>query len=452
MAERKKVVVVLDPGHGGSAPADGSAANNAVGPNGLLEKDLTLAVAQQAAEHLRRLGFETLLTRESDTNVALRDRALKAREAGADVFVSLHLNGHSDARVDGTEAYVSPAARDRDRALAQSLLSAVSMTAGVPSRGIGQEPFEVLKGESHVPATSVCLLEMAYLTNAAQARRFESPGYVSQVGMGVAQGVMGYSTRLMTSRTVEAALEAGTDETLVYDQEKDHADPPNFPINFPEPGKGDDRHVFTIPDGLRFTRWDVEVLQSSPFAGYNVAVMPAPGAEGRQQIRVSWWYPMYGRMRYRLRVYASATGEVGAGAPIVYEAPGWQEQVNNRLTQGLPVEVALRGDRAKLVYDTVRTAHPEAISAPVAAALIAGVDDAIIIAVIGLAIVIVISIVIALGMAVLGYTLTQAMNNGYDVKDTKYKAAAGQGDTRQEHEMVFNLTKRLPDVQGATGG
>jgi hypothetical protein len=185
----------------------------------------------------------------------------------------------------------------------------------------------------------------------------------------------------------------------------------------------------------------VEVLATSPGAGYKVEVMPAQGAQGRQTVRVSWWHGPYGQIRYRLGVFASPDGSAGT-EPLIYEAPGWEDEANSRLAQGLPVELAVRGDRAKLIYDAVRTAHPEAVAGPASAALVAGVDDAVIIAVIGLAIVVVISLVIALGLGAFGYILTQAMNNGYDIKDSKYKAAAGQGDSRQEHEMVFNLTKR----------
>ena len=49
--------------------------------------------------------------------------------------------------------------------------------------------------------------------------------------------------------------------------------------------------------------------------------------------------------------------------------------------------------------------------------------------------------VVMLGFMMLYAVLTQAMNKGYDVKDTKYKAVTGEGESRQEHEMLFNLTQ-----------
>ena len=76
--------VVIDPGHGGVDPG-------AEGPNGLLEKDLTLAVARLLRDRLRGSGgVEVLLTRDGDASLTLARRREIAAAAGADLFVSLH--------------------------------------------------------------------------------------------------------------------------------------------------------------------------------------------------------------------------------------------------------------------------------------------------------------------------------------------------------------------------
>src|SRR5712664_958616 len=102
-------IVVLDPGHGGTDVVGGSSPNNAGGPNGLLEKTLTLDVAQRTASALAGHA-RVILTRTTDTNLPLADRAAVGRANHADVFLSIHFNGFHDRAVDGTEAWASRAA------------------------------------------------------------------------------------------------------------------------------------------------------------------------------------------------------------------------------------------------------------------------------------------------------------------------------------------------------
>jgi len=77
--------VVLDPGHGGEE-------TGAIGPGGLMEKDVNLRLARRLRTRLERKGFKVLLTREADTTLTLTDRVAIAQAADADLFVSLHFN------------------------------------------------------------------------------------------------------------------------------------------------------------------------------------------------------------------------------------------------------------------------------------------------------------------------------------------------------------------------
>src|SRR5438874_3249384 len=133
-------IVVLDPGHGGSAPAGGSSANNATGPNGLLEKDLTLDVAQRVGAILG--GRATvILTRGGDDNRSLVDRARVAREADADVFLSIHFNGWKNSAVDGSEAWVATGTNGGSHALARSVLDRVLAVTHARARGVSEADF-----------------------------------------------------------------------------------------------------------------------------------------------------------------------------------------------------------------------------------------------------------------------------------------------------------------------
>jgi N-acetylmuramoyl-L-alanine amidase len=87
LLEERVPVVVLDPGHGG--PEQG-----ARGPGGLLEKDITLQVATEAARLIEQLlGLRTVLTRTDDTTLPLETRAAIANQADGDLFISIHAGG-----------------------------------------------------------------------------------------------------------------------------------------------------------------------------------------------------------------------------------------------------------------------------------------------------------------------------------------------------------------------
>ena len=91
---QRLIIVALDPGHGGEDPG-------AIGPSGLKEKDVVLAVALQLRERLNaQPGMRAFLTRDADFFVPLADRVKKARRVQADLFVSLH-----------ADAFITPAAR-----------------------------------------------------------------------------------------------------------------------------------------------------------------------------------------------------------------------------------------------------------------------------------------------------------------------------------------------------
>lgn len=91
--------IAIDPGHGGKDPG-------AVGPNRTREKDITLAIASRLGRKLEQdLGVEVVYTRRNDQFVGLSRRARIAREAGADLFVSLHCNAGRRRAAGGIEVY-----------------------------------------------------------------------------------------------------------------------------------------------------------------------------------------------------------------------------------------------------------------------------------------------------------------------------------------------------------
>lgn len=100
--ERLKAIhtVVLDPGHGGNN-------DGARGHAGSREKDLTLAVAYAARDQLQKdfPGLKVILTRNLDVDLSLPERIHAAHLAGADLFMSLHMNSSTNTEAQGVEVF-----------------------------------------------------------------------------------------------------------------------------------------------------------------------------------------------------------------------------------------------------------------------------------------------------------------------------------------------------------
>ena len=164
-------IIAIDPGHGGSTRVDGSSPNNATGPAGTLEKDLTLDVGLSLREILQQRGHTVVMTRDTDVNLGLAARAHVARDNSADVFVSIHFNGWEDPDTQGTVTFVHEDASSASHALATQVQGAVRSVTGYSDRGVKRARFGVLNPRRHRETTAACLVEVSFLTNAAEEER-----------------------------------------------------------------------------------------------------------------------------------------------------------------------------------------------------------------------------------------------------------------------------------------
>ena len=123
------VVIVIDPGHGGSVRVNGSSPNNAQSPSGELEKDWTLDIAKRTRTAVLAKAIalgknvNVVLTRETDINKGLNARANVAKDRGAKLFLSIHFNGF-DKVVRGVETLIDSlnnVNKAQDRAFAQAV-------------------------------------------------------------------------------------------------------------------------------------------------------------------------------------------------------------------------------------------------------------------------------------------------------------------------------------------
>ena len=220
--------IVIDPGHGG-------ADEGAHGPEGTLEKDVTLSVALRLRAMLeRRLGVRVILTRTRDTLVDLDRRAAIANNDRADLLISLHANSSLSEIASGAEVFylsideygaearaiaagegqhlpvsgggvreidVVPWEMAQARYLKQSAdlaaLVAAELHRWIPmsARPIQQAPFRVLVG-ANMPAI---LIEMGFLSNPAQERQLAQPAFQSMVAEAIVAGVIRFRDHLASA-------------------------------------------------------------------------------------------------------------------------------------------------------------------------------------------------------------------------------------------------------------
>jgi N-acetylmuramoyl-L-alanine amidase len=196
--------VVIDPGHGGE-----NHGTRSVLP-GLLEKDMTLDWALRLEPLLRNQGWDVVLTRREDRDLALADRVQVAEDCGADLFLSLHFNSaFPQTEQAGLETFcMTPVgmpstltrnyeddvsrvfpnnAHDQDNLrFAVRLHRALLQVGGMPDRSVRRARFMgVLRGQQR-PAV---LLEAGYLSNPEEARRIATPEYRQLLAEAVAAGL-----------------------------------------------------------------------------------------------------------------------------------------------------------------------------------------------------------------------------------------------------------------------
>lgn len=90
--------VIIDAGHGGHD-------TGAIGPTGVREKDVALAVVLKLKDKLEALGLEVVLTRDDDTFIALDQRTRIANKEHGDLFISIHCNAAPSKNLRGVETY-----------------------------------------------------------------------------------------------------------------------------------------------------------------------------------------------------------------------------------------------------------------------------------------------------------------------------------------------------------
>ena len=170
--------VIIDPGHGGADPG-------ALGPSGLREADVTLAIARFVRDALAAQGIPVAMTRTDDATVPLEDRPDLAQRDGGILFVSIHANASRSIGPAGTETYYDT---PESEALARIIQAEVAQATGEPDRGIRTADFYVLV---NAPMPAV-LVETLFITNPPEEAMLRDPAVQRRIAGAIARAIATY--------------------------------------------------------------------------------------------------------------------------------------------------------------------------------------------------------------------------------------------------------------------
>lgn len=187
-------IVMLDPGHGGYDPG-------AVTKQGVYEKSINLLIAHKVKEMLVPSGIEVFLTREADIDyvpdgvkgktskkqIDLNRRIEIAKNANADVFVSLHVNATAAGQESGSETfyhYQSESGKRLAELIQQELIKIPGMNRRIAKPG----DFYIIKNTT-MPAV---IVEVGYLSSLKEQKKLQQAWYQEQLARAIAKGISNF--------------------------------------------------------------------------------------------------------------------------------------------------------------------------------------------------------------------------------------------------------------------
>lgn len=239
-ASLRDLVIAIDAGHGGEDPG-------ARGRRGTREKDVVLSIARRLDKLIdREPGMRAELVRDGDYYIGLRKRMDKARQHGADLFISIHADAFRERGVQGSSVFVlsqrgasSEMARwlaarenaadlvggvsldDKDDLLAEVLLDLAQTATLEASSGVANNVLQEMRrlGKVHKrdvqhagfmvlksPDIPSILIETAFISNPEEEKRLRSNAHQEKVAQAILKGVRNYYRRNPPPGTLMAGI------------------------------------------------------------------------------------------------------------------------------------------------------------------------------------------------------------------------------------------------------
>lgn len=187
-------VIVVDPGHGG---IDTGAVRGDI-----VEKNITLKIAEKLAGELSKGGAAVIMTRQGDTDLVeenfkggyrerhrlgLTNRVKKANQTGADLFISIHTNADPNPRWRGAQTFYHPGSIESKKA-AEAIQEEIKNCLKNTSRAALAGDYFVMNN-TEMPAV---LVEVGFISNPEEGKLLCDEEYQRKMACAICQGIEKY--------------------------------------------------------------------------------------------------------------------------------------------------------------------------------------------------------------------------------------------------------------------
>ncbi len=201
----KTITVVIDAGHGGND-------NGAISSNGIMEKTITLSIAKKVAALNSNDHIKILLSRPNDEPVSVRDRVLFAKEKGADIFISVHLDSEqANEKHDKSGFSVLIDKNNNNQLLASALINELRKTYATEDK-IGTRKNGVLVLDQNVcPAA---LIQFGFITNAVDVAFITVQENQDKIAKDILKAINNYAAASLNYNSDLVATTAPATDTI----------------------------------------------------------------------------------------------------------------------------------------------------------------------------------------------------------------------------------------------
>lgn len=189
-------VIYIDPGHGGP---DGGA----VGIDGIFEKDIVLSISKKLKRYLNEAGYEVLMIRDGDYDLAddnsknkkredIHNRVKLINDSNCLLYISIHANKYSSPKIYGSQVFYKPN-DELSKVLSEEIQDALKSILQNTKRDAKSISGKYLIDHAKVPGA---LVEVGFLSNPKEAEELVSDYYQEQMAYAIYVGVLSYLEKI----------------------------------------------------------------------------------------------------------------------------------------------------------------------------------------------------------------------------------------------------------------